>query len=75
MALIGRKVVCRCLGKKSGLYLKKVLLYQRDSCNGVLLLSLVPFVSLVAVRSLIIPCWKTSWPSGMNISLGSGIGS
>lgn len=68
-------MVFRGLTKKSGLYLKKVLLYQRDPCDGVLLLSLVPFVSLAAVRSLIMPCWKTGWSSGMNLNLGSGIGS
>lgn len=38
MALTGRKVMFRHLRKKGSFCLKKLLLYQRDRCNGVLLL-------------------------------------
>lgn len=63
----------RGLGKKSGLCLKKMLFYKRDNSNDVLLLSLVPFVSLAAARSLFMLCWKIGWPSGVNTNFSSDI--
>lgn len=68
MALIRRKVMFRGLRKESGPYPKKGVIYERNICSDVMLLSPVPFVC-VCCKILTMLCWKTGWPRGMNINM------